>query len=131
MIEAAPPVEVDAEIPPAILSEKPTADLYTSSNEALSPSQVRTFMDCQMRWWFESPKFLGDLLDDVGNKIRDVGVGLHLIDNDCIRMSGGIPLPESRVHDVVDVLVHFFRYQAYPTNSPPWFALSVSIRVHP
>jgi len=23
------------------------------SSEALSPSQVRTFMDCQMRWWFK------------------------------------------------------------------------------
>ena len=25
----------------------------TGSNEGLSPSQVRTFMDCQMRWWFK------------------------------------------------------------------------------
>src|ERR1700674_1679469 len=25
----------------------------TGSNEALSPSQVRCFMDCQMRWWFK------------------------------------------------------------------------------
>ena len=24
-----------------------------ATNEVLSPSQVRCFMDCQMRWWFK------------------------------------------------------------------------------
>jgi len=52
MIEGLP-VNVGVEGPPAILSGMPAADLNTSSIDALSPSQVRTFMDCQMRWWFK------------------------------------------------------------------------------
>src|ERR1700692_4522423 len=30
-----------------------TEPSQTGSSDALSPSQVRTFMDCQMRWWFK------------------------------------------------------------------------------
>ncbi len=53
MTEAPPlaDVVVDGSSPvPFPLSE---AKLPTSSAEALSPSQVRCFMDCQMRWWFK------------------------------------------------------------------------------
>src|ERR1700676_1955892 len=53
MIEGSPPVDVGVEGPPPILSAMSAADLHISSADALSPSQVRCFMDCQMRWWFK------------------------------------------------------------------------------
>src|ERR1700719_5285970 len=31
----------------------PTSQLINSLAELLSPSQVRCFMDCQIRWWFK------------------------------------------------------------------------------
>src|SRR5712671_8011685 len=49
----ASPIDVGVEGRPASLSHVPAADVCTSSSEALSPSQVRCFMDCQMRWWFK------------------------------------------------------------------------------
>ena len=40
-----------SEATPAI--PPPLAAIETLPNEALSPSQVRCFMDCQIRWWFK------------------------------------------------------------------------------
>src|SRR5579872_2253607 len=31
----------------------PLSAIETPPSEALSPSQVRCFMDCQIRWWFK------------------------------------------------------------------------------
>jgi CRISPR/Cas system-associated exonuclease Cas4 (RecB family) len=53
MIEGSPTVEVGVEGLPSILSATPAADLDTSSAEVLSASQVRCFMDCQLRWGFK------------------------------------------------------------------------------
>src|ERR1700724_1335779 len=42
---------IRSEESPAIPS--PLAAIETPSSGALSPSQVRCFMDCQIRWWFK------------------------------------------------------------------------------
>ena len=39
--------------PSSLPSEANGSESQTNSAEALSPSQVRCFMDCQMRWWFK------------------------------------------------------------------------------
>ena len=38
---------------PPIPSPVPPSEALAQSAEVLSPSQVRCFMDCQMRWWFK------------------------------------------------------------------------------
>ena len=38
---------------PPIPSPMPPPEALAQSSESLSPSQVRCFMDCQMRWWFK------------------------------------------------------------------------------
>ena len=38
---------------PPIPSPAPPLDANTGPGEMLSPSQVRCFMDCQIRWWFK------------------------------------------------------------------------------
>src|ERR1700719_3041268 len=38
---------------PPIPSPAPPLDGNTGPAEVLSPSQVRCFMDCQIRWWFK------------------------------------------------------------------------------
>src|ERR1700674_6059279 len=54
MIDVSPAVDIGIDGPPPIPSPLLDApDLRMSSTEALSPSQVRCFMDCQMRWWFK------------------------------------------------------------------------------
>jgi CRISPR/Cas system-associated exonuclease Cas4 (RecB family) len=37
----------------AALTPSPASEVFTGSADVLSPSQVRSFMDCQMRWWFK------------------------------------------------------------------------------
>jgi CRISPR/Cas system-associated exonuclease Cas4 (RecB family) len=39
--------------PLAIRSQTVASQLPTNAAEVLSPSQVRSFMDCEMRWWFK------------------------------------------------------------------------------
>ena len=46
-------VDGQAERTPPIPSPMPVSQALTCSAEVLSPSQVRSFMDCQMRWWFK------------------------------------------------------------------------------
>src|ERR1700675_5032008 len=53
---------IRSEESPAIPS--PLAAIETPSSGALSPSQVRCFMDCQIRWWFK-----------YGLKVPDVPTG--------------------------------------------------------
>jgi len=43
-------------------------------------------------------------MNDVGDQVGDVGIGLELVDHDGVGVRGGVPLAESRVHSVVDVL---------------------------
>ena len=38
---------------PQLGAPRPTLQLINSLTELLSPSQVRCFMDCQIRWWFK------------------------------------------------------------------------------
>ena len=49
MIEVLPPAEGAQPIP----ASPPPSEVRNPSDEVLSPSQVRCFMDCQMRWWFK------------------------------------------------------------------------------
>ena len=53
MIAASLPVEVGFDGTLSNPSAMPALQPRTSSAEVLSPSQVRCFMDCQMRWWFK------------------------------------------------------------------------------
>jgi len=38
---------------PPIPSPAPASEAVASPSEVLSPSQIRCFMDCQIRWWFK------------------------------------------------------------------------------
>jgi len=53
MMETSPAVGglVDGTSP--IPRPAPASQLTNSPAELLSPSQVRCFMDCQIRWWFK------------------------------------------------------------------------------
>jgi len=51
MIEAVSRIEGQVEAIPQIPA--PASEVIPGSAEVLSPSQVRSFMDCQMRWWFK------------------------------------------------------------------------------
>ena len=54
MIDVSTAVDVGVDGPPQIPFPLPPApELRISSADVLSPSQVRCFMDCQMRWWFK------------------------------------------------------------------------------
>ena len=50
MIDTSPPFDVGETTPPI---PSAASEAFTGSAEVLSPSQVRSFMDCQMRWWFK------------------------------------------------------------------------------
>jgi hypothetical protein len=39
--------------PNQLASQAVASNPETNTGEVLSPSQVRCFMDCQMRWWFK------------------------------------------------------------------------------
>jgi CRISPR/Cas system-associated exonuclease Cas4 (RecB family) len=49
MIELLPPAEGAQPIP----APTPPSEVRNPCAQVLSPSQVRCFMDCQMRWWFK------------------------------------------------------------------------------
>jgi CRISPR/Cas system-associated exonuclease Cas4 (RecB family) len=53
MIETSPGIGVLAEGTPLVPSNSAASKTLASSPEVLSPSQVRCFMDCQIRWWFK------------------------------------------------------------------------------
>jgi CRISPR/Cas system-associated exonuclease Cas4 (RecB family) len=50
MIDTSPRFDVGEPIP---LIPSPASEAFTGTAEVLSPSQVRSFMDCQIRWWFK------------------------------------------------------------------------------
>src|SRR3981081_156425 len=53
MMEMSPAVDGLAEGTPPLSPPAPASQLINSPAELLSPSQVRCFMDCQIRWWFK------------------------------------------------------------------------------
>ena len=52
---------------------KPATQLKPETAQVLSPSQVRTFLDCQARWWFK----YGLQLPDPKNSSLALGLAIH------------------------------------------------------